>query len=475
MEATKTEVVVVGAGPGGYAAAFYAADLGKKVILIEQDRKLGGVCLNRGCIPSKALLYATHTLSLARESEHRGITFQSPTIDLAKLRLWKESVLAKLSGGVAQLAKLRGVEVWNGRGYFEDSTTLRVETAEGQKFINYEQAIVAVGSKSALPKAFDLGNPRVMTSREALEVEEIPENLLVIGGGYIGMEMGTVYASLGSKIVLVEALDTILAGADADLARPIAAYAKKNFKEVRLKTKVGKMSTQGKQIKVEMEVEGQKKEELYDRVLVAIGRVPNCEDIGLENTKVTRDEKGFIKVNEKQQTDDSAIYAIGDCVGGVMLAHKASREARVAVEVMTGEDSAFHDVVIPAVVFTDPELAWCGLTEMEAKQKGINVEVAKFPWAASGRAQSFDRPDGLTKLIIDPETERILGVGIVGAGAGELIAEGVLAVESGLTAKDLALTVHPHPTLSETLMEAAEVFYGVPTHTYVKKKAPAPA
>jgi dihydrolipoamide dehydrogenase len=472
MEATKTDIVVVGAGPGGYAAAFYAADLGKKVILVEQDRKLGGVCLNRGCIPSKALLYATHTLSLAKESEHRGITFQTPNVDLAKLRSWKDGVLAKLSGGVAQLAKMRGVEVWNGRGYFEDSTTLRVETEEGQKFINFDQAIIAVGSKSALPKAWDLGNPRIMTSRGALEVEEIPENLLVIGGGYIGMELGTVYATLGSKIVMVEALDGILMGADADLARPVVAYAKKNFKEVRLKTKVGKMSTQGKQIKVEMEVEGQKKEELYDRVLVAVGRVPNCENIGLENTKVTRDDKGFIKINEKQQTDDPAIYAIGDVAGGVMLAHKASREARVAVEVIMGESSVFEDVVIPAVVFTDPELAWCGLTEAEAKQKGINVEIAKFPWAASGRALTFDRPDGLTKLIIDPETERILGVGIVGAGAGELIAEGVLAVEAGLTAKDLALSVHPHPTLSETMMEAAEVFYGHPTHTFVKKKAP---
>jgi dihydrolipoamide dehydrogenase len=475
MEPTKTEVVVVGAGPGGYAAAFYAADLGKKVILVEQDKKLGGVCLNRGCIPSKALLYATHTLSLAKEAEHRGITFQTPNVDLAKLRFWKDSVIAKLSSGVAQLAKLRGVEVWAGRGYFEDSNTLRVETEEGQKFINYDQAIIAVGSKSALPKAFDLGNPRVMTSREALEVEEIPENLLVIGGGYIGMELGTVYASLGSKIVLVEAMDGILMGADPDLARPVAAYAKKNFKEVRLKTKVGKMSTQGKQIKVEMEVDGQKKEELYDRVLVAVGRVPNCEDIGLENTKVTRDEKGFIKVNQKQQTEDPAIYAIGDVAGGVLLAHKASREARVAVEVILGEDSVFSDVVIPAVVFTDPELAWCGLTEGEAKQKGITVEVAKFPWAASGRALTFDRPDGLTKLIIDPETERILGVGIVGSGAGELIAEGVLAVEAGLTAKDLAMSIHPHPTLSETLMEAAEVFYGHPTHTFVKKKAPHPA
>jgi dihydrolipoamide dehydrogenase len=471
MEPTKTEVVVVGAGPGGYAAAFYAADLGKKVILVEQDKKLGGVCLNRGCIPSKALLYATHTLSVAKESEHRGITFQQPTVDLNKLRSWKDGVLAKLSGGVAQLAKMRGVEIWNGRGYFEDSNTLRVETAEGQKFINFEQAIIAVGSKSALPKAWDLGNPRIMTSRGALEVEEIPENLLVIGGGYIGMELGTVYASLGSKIVLVEALEGILLGADPDLARPVAAYAKKNFKEVRLKTKVGKMSTQGKQIKVEMEVEGQKKEELYDRVLVAVGRVPNCENIGLENTKVTRDEKGFIKINEQQQTEDPSIYAIGDVAGGVMLAHKASREARVAVEVIVGEGSEFKDVVIPAVVFTDPEVAWCGLTEAEAKQKGINVEIAKFPWAASGRALTFDRPDGLTKLVIDPETERVLGVGIVGSGAGELIAEGVLAVEAGLTAKDLALSVHPHPTLSETLMEAAEVFYGVPTHTYVKKKA----
>jgi dihydrolipoamide dehydrogenase len=285
------------------------------------------------------------------------------------------------------------------------------------------------------------------------------------------MELGTVYATLGSKVVLVEALEGILLGADPDLARPVVAYAKKNFKEVRLKTKVGKMSTQGKQIKVEMELDGKKIEELYDRVLVAVGRVPNCTDIGLENTKVSRDDRGFIKVNEKQQTDDPGIFAIGDVAGGIMLAHKASREARVAVEVITGEDSAFSDVVIPAVVFTDPEIAWCGLTETEAKQKGVTVEVAKFPWSASGRALTFDRPDGLTKLIIDPATERVLGVGIVGMGAGELIAEGVLAVETGLTAKDLALTVHPHPTVSETIMEAAEVFYGHPTHTFVKKKA----
>src|SRR6516225_7468158 len=470
MDRIKTEIVVLGAGPGGYTAAFYAADLGKKVLLVERDPRLGGVCLNRGCIPSKALLHAAHTITSARESEHRGITFTSPTIDPAKLRTWKDSVVARLSGGIAQLAKMRGVQVLHGRGYFEDSRTLRVETPEGQQFVHYDKAIIAVGSKSTMPKAFDLGNPRIMTSREALELDEIPEKLLVVGGGYIGMELGTVYATLGSKVVLVEALDSILTGADPDLARPVVAYAKKAFKEVRLKTKVAKMATSGKQIKVQFESDGQKVEELYDRVLVAVGRSPNAENLGLENTKVSFDDKGLSHVNEKQQTTDPSIYAIGDIAGGVLLAHKASKEARIAVEVIVGEDSAFSDITIPAVVFTDPELAWCGLTEAEAKAKGIEVQVAKFPWAASGRALSFDRPDGLTKLIIDPDTERILGVGIVGAGAGELIAEGVLAVEMGATAKDLSLAVHPHPTLSETLMEAAEAFYGHATHTMARKK-----
>ncbi len=471
MDPINTELLVLGAGPGGYAAAFYAADLGKRVVMVERDPRLGGVCLNRGCIPSKALLYAAHTVSAARESEHRGITFAAPTIDAAKLRAWKETILTRLSGGITQLAKMRGVQVVQGRGYFEDSHTLRVESEQGQQFIRYDKAIIAVGSKAAMPKAFDLGNPRVMTSTEALEVEDIPENLLVIGGGYIGMELGTVYSTFGSKVVVVEALDTILAGADPDLARPVVAFAKKAFKEIRLKTKVGKMSTSGKQIKVEFDVEGQKKQELYDRVLVAVGRSPNADDLGLENTKVSFDDKGFIHVNEKQQTTDPAIFAIGDIAGGVLLAHKASKEARIAVEVIHGEDSAFTDIIIPAVVFTDPEVAWCGLTEQEARAKGIEVQVAKFPWAASGRALSFDRPDGMTKLIIEPETERVLGVGIVGSGASELISEGVLAVEMGATAKDLALAVHPHPTLSETLMEAAEAFYGHATHTIARKKA----
>ena len=470
MDPIKTEIVVVGAGPGGYAAAFYAADLGKKVILIERDKQLGGVCLNRGCIPSKALLYATHQIVSARESAHRGITFAEPTLDLTKLRTWKQGIVEKLGNGVASLAKMRNVTVIKGRAYFEGSQKLRVETEQGQQFVEYDKAILAVGSSAAMPKAFDLGNPRVMTSTEALEVEDVPENLLVVGGGYIGMELGTVYAALGSKITLVEALDGILMGADPDLARPVVAVAKKAFKEIRLKARVGKMCTVGKQIKVEMEYNGQTLTELYDRVLVAVGRVPNSNDLGLKNTGVQLDEKGYVKVNPHQLTDDPNIYAIGDIAGGILLAHKAHKEARIAVENINGEDVVFENVVIPAVVFTDPELAWCGLTETEAKEKGIKYEVAKFPWTASGRALSVDRTDGVTKLIVDPETERVLGVGICGVNAGELIAEATLALEMGATVEDIALTVHAHPTLSETLMESADAFYGHATHIFTKKK-----
>ena len=470
MDPIKTEIVVVGAGPGGYAAAFYAADLGKKVILIERDKRLGGVCLNRGCIPSKALLYASHQIVNARESAHRGITFTEPTVDVSKLRIWKESILEKLAGGVGTLAKMRGVQVIHGRAYFEGSNKLRVETENGQQFVEYEKAVLAVGSSPAIPKAFDLGNPRVMTSTGALEIEDIPETLLIVGGGYIGMELGFVYSALGTKVTVVEAMDAILAGADADLARPVVANAKKSFKEIRLKARVTKMATVGKQIKVDSEFNGQQLSELYDRVLVAVGRVPNSSDLGLENTGVQLDERGYVKVNHHQQTDDPAIYAIGDIAGGILLAHKAHKEARIAVENIQGDDVVFENIVIPAVVFTDPELAWCGVTEAEAKEKGIKYEVAKFPWSASGRALSFDRTDGVTKMIIDPETDRILGVGICGAGAGELIAEATLAIEMGATAEDIALTVHPHPTLSETLMECAEVFYGHATHTFTKKK-----
>jgi dihydrolipoamide dehydrogenase len=470
METAQTELVVVGAGPGGYAAAFYAADRGKPVVLVERHARLGGVCLNCGCIPSKALLHATHTISLTRESSHRGIDFDPPRLDLARLRTWKESILDRLGNGVGQLAQKRNVRVLRGRGYFEDSSTLRVETEQGQQFLRFQHAILASGSRPAMPKAFDLGNPRVMTSTEALDVPEVPRRLLVIGGGYIGMELGTVYATLGSEVVVVEALDNILTGADPDLARPVAARARRNFKEIRVKARVLAMATKGAQIRVDLEFAGQQVSELYDRVLVAVGRVPNCEDLGLENTRATRDEKGYVVVDENQRSEDPAIYAIGDIAGGVLLAHKAAREARVAVEAILGEQETMPEFVIPAVVFTDPELAWCGLTEAEARQKNIPVEIAKFPWSASGRALTFDRPDGMTKLLVDPDTERVLGVGIVGLGAGELIAEGVLALEMGATARDLALAVHPHPTLSETMMECAEAFYGHATHALARKR-----
>lgn len=474
MDPIQAELLVLGAGPGGYAAAFFAADHGKKVILVEQDERLGGVCLNRGCIPSKALLHVAKLMDETRESGAlRGVSFSEPKVDLNKLREWKMSVITKLSGGITQLAKSRGVEVIYGRGYFEDSQTLRVETKQGQKFIRFQKVILAVGSKPALPAAFDLGNKRIMDSTGALELEEIPKKLLVVGGGYIGMELGTVYASLGSDVTMVEAMEQILSGADPDLVRPVAKYAEKHFKEVRVSAKVLSMATAGKQIKVVMEHGGKKVEELYDRVLVSVGRTPNCYDLGLKNTKVSRDAKGFVIVNEKMETTDPNFLAIGDVVGGVMLAHKASKEARIAVEAMLGHAVTSKDVLIPAVVFTDPEVAWVGLTETEAKQKGIAVEVVRFPWSASGRALSFDRTDGMTKLIVEPETERILGVGIVGAGAGELISEGAHAVVMGSTVRDMAETVHPHPTLSETLMEAAEQFYGHSTHMAPGRKRPA--
>ena len=465
MEPIKTDMVVVGGGPGGYAAAFYAADRGRQVLLVERETRLGGVCLNRGCIPSKALLHVADVLGEAHDAAELGLAFAPPAVDLAKLREWKENVITKLSQGVQGLAKTRGVTVLAGRGYFEDGKTLRVETGEGQRFVKFDHAIIAVGSKPALPKAFDLGNPRVMTSTEALALADVPAELLVVGGGYIGMELGTVYAALGSRVTVVEALPAILAGADADLTRPVVKRAERVFKQVRVSTKVVSMATAGKQIKVVTETAGQRVEELYDRVLVSVGRAPNCVDLGLENTKVARDDKGFIQVDAQQRTAEAGIYAIGDCVGGALLAHKAAREARVAVEVIAGEASRFEDIVIPAVVFTNPEVAWCGLTEAEAKAKGLPVAVAKFPWTASGRALSSARTEGVTKLVIEPESERVLGVGICGRGAGELIGEGVVAIEMGATARDLAESVHPHPTLSETIMEAAEVFYGHATHT----------
>ncbi|MBI2871347.1 MAG: dihydrolipoyl dehydrogenase [Candidatus Omnitrophica bacterium] len=477
MDPLKTDLVVVGGGPGGYTAAFYASDKGKRVILVEQEKSLGGVCLHKGCIPSKALLHAARAITEARESKARGIVFPAPKIHLDKVRAWKDSVVDRLAQGLKSLSRERGVEVMTGRGYFENSALLRVETEEGQKFIQFENAIIAVGSRPVLPRDFDLGNPRIMTSTEALELKTIPRDFLIVGGGYIGMELGTVYAALGSRIVLAEAMESILIGVDPDLARPVMRYAEQAFREVRLGAKVLKMATQKNKIRVTMELKAGnreagsgKRDELYDRVLVSVGRVPDCDDVGLENTKVERDDNGFIRVDDGQRTSDPAIFAIGDAARGPLLAHKASKEARVAVNVIAGGEGTFQNIVMPAVVYTDPEVAWCGLTESEARKEGIPVEVMRVPWAASGRALTLGRPDGLTKLILEPDTGRVLGVGISGVGAGELISEGVLAVEMGATARELAEVVHPHPTLSETLMEGAEGFYGFATHSARRRR-----
>lgn len=459
-----TEIAVLGAGPGGYAAAFQAADRGKSVVVIDEGPRLGGICLNHGCIPSKALLHATQLIRDTPASAARGIVFDAPRIDVPRLRAWKTRVLDQLASGLAHLMRQRQITVVAGRGRFDDSHTLHVDTPQGPQRVTYAHAIIAVGSQASIPRAFRLESPRVMTSTEALALEGVPGDLLVVGGGYIGMELGTVYAALGSRVVLVEATDTILGAVDADLVRPILGSAQRMFREVRLNTTVTQMAVRDEKISATLDAQGARVDELYDRVLIAVGRVPNADDIGLEQTRVERDAQGFITVDASQATTDPAIYAVGDVVGGPLLAHKASHEARVAVDAITGCAARPADVVIPAVVFTDPELAWCGLTEAQAHAQRLTVRVTRVPWAASGRAVSMDRSDGLTKLVIDPQTERMLGVGIVGLGAGELISEGVLAVQLGVRAEELARAIHPHPTLSETLKECAELFYGSSTH-----------
>ena len=467
MESIQTDIAVIGAGPGGYTAAFYAAAQGKKVLLIERDRRLGGTCLNRGCIPSKALLHIAKLIREAAEAEKCGVTFSKPMIQIEKLRNWKDSVLEKLGQGIAMLAGRRNVQVITDRAQFEGPKSLRVETAEGVKKVSFDKAIIATGSQAALPPLFDIKDARVMTSTEALALEDIPKKLLVVGGGYIGMELGTAYAALGSEVTVAEAMNGILLGADADLVRFVQERAANIFKEIRLNTKI----TQLKPLREGIEVHTANGSEIYDRVLVSIGRVPCSQDLGLEKTKVRMNEKGFIQVDMKQRTAEPDIYAIGDITGGMLLAHKASREAKVAVDAILGNIRTEKELLIPAVVFTDPELAWCGLTETEAKAKNVPVQIVKFPWSASGRALTLERPDGVTKLLIDPQSEKILGVGICGVGAGELISEGLLAVEMGLRARDLGRIVHPHPTLSETLMECAEMFYGYATHAYSRKRS----
>lgn len=473
MADLTVDLAVIGAGPGGYAAAFLAADRGRSVVLIDQDARLGGVCLNRGCIPSKALLHATELMREAKGSgELRGIQFGAPSVELVRLRAWKESILERLGQGIRALAERRRIRVLQGRAAFADSQTLLVDGTSGPQRVRTTQIVLAVGSQPALPPVFQLGSDRVLTSTEALELPDIPGELLVVGGGYIGMELGTVYATLGSRVVLVEALDQILAGVDADLVRPVLQAAQALFRALRAGTRVTALRLEGSKVQVTCETAAGPREESYDRVLVCVGRVPHFEGLGLERTKVRRNAQGFIDVDAHRRTADPAIWAIGDCIGPPLLAHKASHDARVAVEAMTGETGPPHQAVIPSVVFTDPELAWCGLTETEARAQGVPVEVVRVPWAASGRAMSLDRTDGLTKLLIEPGTERILGVGIVGVAAGELIGEGVLAIEAGATAKTLARAVHPHPTLSETLQEAAALFYGTATHALGRRPDP---
>lgn len=478
MATRSTQLVVIGGGPGGYAAAFLAADMGMEVTLIDEAPNPGGVCLYRGCIPSKALLHVSKLLTETRHAEQWGITFGEPTIDLDKLRSWKDEVVKGLTDGLGQLSKRRKVTFVQGRASFQDANTLVVQNAEREEeTLQFAQVIVATGSRPATLPGIYIDSPRVLNSTTALELPDIPPRLLVIGGGYIGLELGSVYASLGSRVSVVEMTDGLLPGADRDLVRYVAKPLEQQFEAIMLNTKVTGLEELPEGIQVTLEgpeggEDGGLEPQMFDRVLVSIGRRPNASGIGLQNTNVVIDDRGFIEVNAQSQTAEPSIYAIGDVVGEPMLAHKASHEGRLAVEAIAGHRVAFEPQAIPAVVFTDLEIAWCGLTETQAKRDNRTVEVARFPWAASGRATTMDRGDGLTKLLIDPETERILGVGLAGSGAGELIAEGVLAIEMGATAADLKLTIHPHPTLSETLMEAAEVFFGQSTHLHRPRREP---
>jgi len=466
-----TRVAVIGAGPGGYAAAFHAADLGMQVTLIDAEPNPGGVCTFKGCIPSKALLHAAKVLDEAKHAGAFGVTFGKPSIDVDKLRSWKDGVVKKQTGGLGILAKARKVEFVQGRASIVDGKTLSVDTGKGERRIETDYIIIATGSRPSTVPNVSIDSPKVLDSTTALELPDVPERFLVVGGGYIGLELGTVYAALGSKVTVVEMTDGLLPGADRDLAAVVAKRMETTCEAILLETKVTGVKDEKKGLSVTFEGKAAPQgAQTFDRVLVAVGRRPNSAIPGLDKTKVKLNQRGFIEVDGQRRTAEPSIFAIGDVVGDPMLAHKASHEAKVAVEAIHGHPTVFEPRAIPAVVFTDPELAWAGLTETEAKKQNLTVEIAKFPWAASGRATTLDRPDGLTKLVIDPETERVLGVGIVGSGAGELIAEGTLAIEMGAVAADLKLTIHPHPTLSETVMEAADVFFGESVHVYKPKK-----
>lgn len=464
-------MVVIGGGPGGYAAAFAAADLGLDVTLVDDAPNPGGVCLYRGCIPSKALLHAAHVLNQAKQAGDWGIEFGQPSIDLDRLRGWKDGVVQKMTEGLGGLTKQRGITFVQGRASFLDAHRVCVAVKDGDQMeLSFEHAILATGSQPVRIPSLSIDSPRVMDSTDALKLEEIPDSLLVVGGGYIGLELATVYHALGSEVSVVELTPELLPGADRDLVRPLAAKLKRELHAVHLKTQVVSLEEKGNAILARLKGEdGEEREVSFDRVLIAVGRRPNSANLGLEGTKVELTERGFVKVDSQRRTAEPSIFAIGDVAGEPMLAHKASHEGRVAAEVISGRRVAFEPQAIPAVVFTDPEVAWCGLTQGQAKEEGRKVRVVRFPWGASGRASTLGGSDGVTKLIVDPESDQVLGVGICGPGAGELIAEGVLAVEMAALASDVMLSVHPHPTLSETLMEAAESVYGSSTHFYRKQ------
>jgi dihydrolipoamide dehydrogenase len=464
------EVLVLGAGPGGYTAAFRAADLGKQVVLVERHASLGGVCLNVGCIPSKALLHVAGVINEAGEAAQHGVTFGKPKIDIDHIRIWKESVVAKLTGGLKQLAKQRKVQVVQGEAKFATPNSLVVATAEGSKTVTFDHAIIAAGSSAARIPGFPYDDPRLIDSTGALKLQDIPKCMLIVGGGIIGLEMATVYDALGSKISVVELADGLIPGADRDLVRPLHKRIEKRYEAIYLKTKVGKIEALPGGLMVTFEGEQAPEPQLYDRVLLAVGRRPNGRGIGAEAAGVTVDERGFIPVDRQMRTNVPHIYAIGDIVGEPMLAHKASHEGKVAAEVIAGHKAFFEPLAIPSVAYTDPEIAWMGLTETQAKAQGIEYEKANFPWVASGRALSIGREEGATKLLLDPQTRRILGAGIVGANAGELIAEAVLALEMGADMEDIGLTIHPHPTLSETLGFAAEMAEGTITDLMAPRK-----
>lgn len=458
---SREKLLVIGAGPGGYASAFLAADKGMEVTLVDASPQLGGVCLHRGCIPSKALLHLAKLISEASDAKEWGLDFGEPRIDLPAIRNWKEQIISKMAKGLSGISKQRGVKLISGKAVFKDSHSVTVSNGEE---IDFDKAIISVGSRPVLPSQFNIGSPLIMDSTSALQLESIPKKLLIVGGGYIGLELGTAYSALGSDVTVVEMTSSLLAGVDIDLVRVLQVRLRKQFEAIHLNTKVVSLTVCENGLIAGLTGDKVSGEHDFDAALVAIGRSPNSDGLGLENTEVKIDDKGFIIIDDQQQTNDPSIYAIGDVTEGPMLAHKASHQGRAAVESLCGENSHFSERTIPAVVFTDPEIAWCGLTETKAKELSVNIKIAKFPWGASGRASTLGRNDGQTKLIIDPETEQVLGVGIVGAGAGELISEALLAVEMGALAKDLSKVVHPHPTLSETIMEAADVFYGASVH-----------